>query len=85
MPELKAPAILYNNLTVYERTFIETFQSLVNSGNYAPGPLVLAIARDATAALMTELGFAVPRAGVDYVQGIPEFTVWKNPNNPQNQ
>lgn len=85
MPELKAPAMLYNNLTVYDRTFIETFQSLVNSGNYAPGPLVMGLAREVTDALMKELGFAIPMPAVDYVSAQPVWTSFIDPNNPNNQ
>lgn len=77
MAETKLAAkVLYEDLSVYERTFIETFQALVASGNYAPGPLVMDMTRDATRALMTELGFTAPTPGVDYVQGTPKFEVW---------
>lgn len=85
MAELKDVKMLYANLSVYDRTFIETFQSLVNSGNYAPGPLVMELTRDATQALMSELGFALPVGGVDF---LPKPVVWRtfrDPNNPNNQ
>lgn len=85
MAALKPKDMLYANLTVYDRTFIETFQSLVNSGNYSPGPLVLELTRDATRALMMELGFSLPIRGVDYDAQPVVWEVWKNPNNPQNQ
>jgi len=80
---LKAADSRYEQLTVYDRTLIETFQALVNSGNYAPGPLVMQLAVDATQALMAQLNFALP------VNTLPEtrpvFSVWIDPNNPNNQ
>lgn len=82
---LKDAKLLYANLSVYDRTFIETFQSLVNSGNYAPGPLVMDLTRDAVQALMVELGYALPVPGIDYDKGIPQFNVWIDANNPRNQ
>jgi len=80
---LKAPDTLYERLTVYDRTLIETFQALVNSGNYAPGPLVMQLAVDATNALMNQLNFATPADIIPETQ--PVFKVWKDPNNPNNQ
>jgi len=80
---LKAPTDRYETLSVYDRTFIETFQSLVNSGNYAPGPLVMELTRDATQALMAELGFAISPPVVGALPVV--WHVWKDPTNPHNQ
>lgn len=75
---IKPAKTLYNDLTVYERTFIETFQAIVASGNYAPGPLVMDMARDAAKALVLELGYALPVATVDFDPQPHVWTVWNN-------
>jgi hypothetical protein len=80
---LKAADTRYEAMTVYDRTLIETFQALVNSGNYAPGPLVMQLAVDATKALMQQLNFAAPTDIIPETQ--PVFKVWVDPNNPNNQ
>lgn len=68
----------YNELTVYDRTFIETFQAIVASGNYAPGPLIMDLTRDATQAIMAELGFTMPVPGVEVDPRPVIFKIWKD-------
>jgi hypothetical protein len=55
-----ANEIRYEQLGVYERTLIEVTEAFIASGQYAPGPLVMALAKDATQAIMNELGLAQP-------------------------
>jgi hypothetical protein len=55
-----ANEIRYEQLTVYQRTLIEVTEAFIASGQYAPGPLVMALAKDATQAIMNELGMATP-------------------------
>jgi len=80
---LKAADSRYEQLTVYDRTLIETFQALVNSGNYAPGPLVMQLAVDATQALMAQLNYALPTDLEPIAK--PAFKVWIDSQNPNNQ
>lgn len=62
----KAPQDLFVDLSVRDRTFILMVESLIASGGYKPGPLIMEIAQEATDQIMIELGFqltpAVPRA-----------------------
>jgi len=55
-----ANEIRYEQLGVYERTLIEVTEAFIASGQYAPGPLVMQLAKDATAVLMGEIGLATP-------------------------
>jgi len=57
---VRASAVRYEQLTVYERTLIEVTEAFIASGQYAPGPLVMQLAKDATNVLMGELGYAEP-------------------------
>jgi len=71
-----ANEIRYEQLTVYERTFIEVTEAFIASGQYAPGPLVLELAKDATAAILSHMGISTPylAAGIEPLDY--EFKVW---------
>jgi hypothetical protein len=73
---LKAPTTRYDTLPVYDRTLIEVTEAFIASGQYAPGPLVMALAKDATRVLMGELGYAMPAIPVDYDPVSTPFEVW---------
>jgi hypothetical protein len=66
----------YDTLSVYDRTLIEVTEAIIASNGYAPGPLILELAKDATKVLMGELGFAMPVAGLNYDPYPVEFEVW---------
>ena len=72
----RAADVRYEQLDVYSRTLIEVTEAFIASGEYAPGPLVMALAKDATAAIMAELGFAEPLMPAGVTPEPYEFKVW---------
>jgi len=71
-----ANEVRYEQLNVYQRTLIEVTEAFIASGQYAPGPLVMALAKDATQAIMNELGLPSPYLDVGDVPLPYEFKVW---------
>lgn len=71
---LKDAKLLYTDLSVYDRTFIEMMQAIIASGNYAPGPLIVQLAEDATRGALSHLGYDLPIM----TPIAHEWTVWKN-------
>lgn len=72
----RAADVRYEQLTVYDRTFIEVTEAFIASGQYAPGPLVMALAKDATVAIMAELGFIPPFVSAGVTPQPYEFKEW---------